>query len=289
MARIYGLNGTLRGRQGNNVFSVQNGTQVVKAYQPVVANPRTISQQTQRTKFSLAGKISSITPSEALIGLNGGSPRSRRAMYVGQLVRLASVSESNGALVASIPYENVLFSDGTLQQFSTSPTVTAVHSGTETRSRVNVSIPAMTVGVMAVGYPAGYSELCIVALYDAATSNLDAMQCFIRTVKQSSAQPDAITFWQGTRRDCYVVTYVCPFAPMSSNSAFETSDLAGSETAVSLNGSLLSALSNVRWGRTVFVSSIPVIGAQTNLAPSDGDRHVTDGDNGDVMRATKKK
>lgn len=60
MAKIYGLNGLIKGRQGNNVFSVRNGEQVVSAYNPAPANPSTSSQVAARARFKLMSQISEV-------------------------------------------------------------------------------------------------------------------------------------------------------------------------------------------------------------------------------------
>lgn len=60
MAKIYGLNGLIKGRQGNNVFSVRNGAQVVSAYNPAPANPSTSAQVAARARFKLMSQISEV-------------------------------------------------------------------------------------------------------------------------------------------------------------------------------------------------------------------------------------
>ena len=58
--------GQWRGRTGGQVYRVSHGQQIVSAYQPKVANPRTDAQQIQRAKFNLMARLNSITPSELL-------------------------------------------------------------------------------------------------------------------------------------------------------------------------------------------------------------------------------
>ena len=54
MGKAVGLVGNIRNKIGNFVFSTWNGIQVVKAYQPVVGNPRSDGQVAQRTRFDYA-------------------------------------------------------------------------------------------------------------------------------------------------------------------------------------------------------------------------------------------
>lgn len=72
MAKIYGLNGKIKGRQGNNVFRIRRGTQVVAEYNPSPLNPKTMAQVTQRGKFALANKVAG-TLKQSLMFLNTGS------------------------------------------------------------------------------------------------------------------------------------------------------------------------------------------------------------------------
>ena len=60
MAKIYGLSGTLIGRRGNDVFLVNHGTQLVRAYQPSVANPSTEAQVETRAKLKLLSQLSAV-------------------------------------------------------------------------------------------------------------------------------------------------------------------------------------------------------------------------------------
>ena len=257
MARIYGLNGLIRGRQGNNVFSIQNGTQVVKVYNPQVANPRTLAQREQRVKFALAGKMSGATPSDALIGLNGANPRARRARFVRMLTLRSSVSGTASDLVASVDYENVVYSEGSLAVYSTAPTITAVASGTASSRRVTVTIGGMTLSPLA---PTGYGELIVAALYDAETSMLDEVQVQEREVGASMQ----IVFRQGFPRDCHVAVYVVPFVNEQRLARPFSVGIADSETAVTLNARSLYHLAGSNFGLSVLLGVYPVLGAVAN-------------------------
>lgn len=270
MARIYGLNGLIQGRQGNNVFSIQNGTQVLKAYNPSVANPRTLAQQTQRVKFALAGKMSGATPNLALLGLSAAGNRGRRARFVSMLTRIASVTGSLGDLTASIPYQSVIYSEGSTPRYSANPNVTAEFGGTDVNSNVVVTFPRMYLGSIV---PQGYGEIAVVALYDTRTSMLDEVQAFER----SSSEDTTLTFRQGLRRECFVVAYVNPFIIPTSRGDLSTTPLEGGESVVSLVGSQPSAFSNAEWGVTNYVKKIHVLGTTNAVAPEpDDDRSVVE-------------
>lgn len=268
MARLYGLNGLIRGRQGNNVYAVQGGTQVLKVYNPVVYNPRTLPQREQRVKFALAGKMSSATPSEALIGINRASKRARRAAFVSSLARVASVSGTADNLVASVPYESVIYSEGALAMYSVVPTITAVAQTSASGRRVAVNVSAL---VPSADAPTNYGELVIAALYDVATSSLDEVQVGER-IAGSATQ---FLFRQGAARDCHVAVYIVPFVEQNSLSRPNSGNLTDTETAITLTANSVYRLASADFGRSVFINVYPVLGAaQSASAPI-----VTDDDN----------
>lgn len=55
--KITSIVGTGTGKLGGSVFAVSNGQQVVRAYQPRVANPKTSTQVAQRAKLKLASQF----------------------------------------------------------------------------------------------------------------------------------------------------------------------------------------------------------------------------------------
>lgn len=267
MARIYGLNGTLRGRQGNNVFSVQNGTQVVKAYQPVVSNPRSTPQMIQRAKFALAGKMSGITPSDALVGLPASSPRQRRALFVSSLARIASTTQEGGTIVATIPYDQVVYSKGSLSIYSNPAAITAVWGGQDNNSRVGVTIPRLDTANIFPPAPTGYGELAVVALYDAASSMLDEVQ----VVERSATTAINVRFRQGARRDVRVAVYYVPFMVDTRIAAQRAGNIQDAESDISLSSSLSSRLAGATFGLSIFQGVIGVIGSQQSNAPAPND------------------
>lgn len=60
MAKIYGLQGVLSGKLGNSVMAVRNGVQLVRQYQPIVANPSTPAQIENRAKLKLMSQLSAV-------------------------------------------------------------------------------------------------------------------------------------------------------------------------------------------------------------------------------------
>lgn len=292
MARIYGLNGALRGRQGNNVYSVQNGTQVVKAYQPVVTNPRSLPQREQRAKFALAGKMSGVTPILALSGLAGSNSRAKRARFVQSILRAASVSGDMNALTAAVALQDVIYSEGSLGVWSAGHSVSASW-GTGSLTRDNV-VASYIPGNVPSSAPFGYRELAIICLYDASSSTLEEVQVAdIATFNQTAIR---FTFREAGHRDCFVAAYIAPYVPTSRLANPISSGLAGSETNVSLDVTSRSFISGAEFGRSVLIGSVPLLGTPTTSVspernnPNDGDGAETfePADDGDGVRKKKR-
>lgn len=62
--KLTSIVGTGSGRLGGSVFAVRNGQQVVRTYQPQVANPQSKSQVDQRAKLKLASQLSAALAQE---------------------------------------------------------------------------------------------------------------------------------------------------------------------------------------------------------------------------------
>lgn len=268
MAKIFGLNGIIRGRQGNNVFSVQNGVQVLKQYQPAVANPRTNAQTIQRTKFALAGKMSAATPSVALSGMLGANARDKRARFVEVLLRAASVTSSASGYRAAVPLANVLYSEGSLATYSTVTSVTAAWQGSSIIAQNNIVV-TITAGAISNIRPDGYNELYVAALYDGETNNLEVVQVAERTQATVSFNLRA-----GTQHDCYVAVYQVPFVRLTSQSAPVSSNVGATETDAFLTASQSALVAGSEWGRSMLVQVVGVLGGEnvhSSVSPEGGD------------------
>lgn len=78
MAKIYGLFGAMSGKVADVVMSVRNGQQIVRKYQPVVANPKSQNQYTTRARFKMISQLSAVLASViAMPRISGVSPRNR--------------------------------------------------------------------------------------------------------------------------------------------------------------------------------------------------------------------
>lgn len=107
--------GQYSGRIGGLVFAKgDNGTQIIRTYQPTVKNPRSDAQQTQRAKLNLAGRISAAMPTNLLYSL-GNNGRERRGNFVANLIKSMTVQRSGGnneAFEAQLNPASVVISKG---------------------------------------------------------------------------------------------------------------------------------------------------------------------------------
>lgn len=60
MAKIFGLYGAMTGKVANTVMAVRNGEQIVRKYQPVVANPKSAAQIAARARLKLMSQLSAV-------------------------------------------------------------------------------------------------------------------------------------------------------------------------------------------------------------------------------------
>ena len=100
-----------RGRVGGQVYAVNGGEQIIRTYNPVVANPRTSLQQAQRAKVVLAGKLSSLTPDAVLTGM-ASSKRDRRSEYTRNIIIKAVANDTPQGYKAVLVPEDLVFSKG---------------------------------------------------------------------------------------------------------------------------------------------------------------------------------
>lgn len=76
MAKVYGLNGYLRGKLGNTVFAIRNGEQLSRQYNPNPMNPKSAIQTENRAKLKLLSQLgAALQPVIAIPRVGMVSPR----------------------------------------------------------------------------------------------------------------------------------------------------------------------------------------------------------------------
>ena len=131
--------GQFSGKMGGLVYSVRSGQQIVRAYQPIVSNPKTTAQRLQRAKANLVGRISQIVPHQILVGM-GDSRVKRRARFLRLAMQNATarVSTSDPSMInAKLDANKFIFSEGVVvPTMSMTNLVTAQSSMTVTMSKI---------------------------------------------------------------------------------------------------------------------------------------------------------
>ena len=155
--------GKFSGKLGGAVFVIRNGKQIVREYNPRPSNPKSALQLQQRAKGNLAGRISSFVPKTAIFGL-GTNAIERRSRFNSIILDAAQVTLINNEYQAKVPWENVLFSEG-----SVSPTISLKQATTT----ANAVIPSF---VRAAGIPddvyAASMARIVVLIYDSRSQQL---------------------------------------------------------------------------------------------------------------------
>lgn len=244
MAKMYGLSGILRGKMGNVVFSVKNGTQVARQYQPVVSNPKSDLQVEQRRKVILAGKLSHAFKADLLEGIGASSVAGRRALFLKNLLNSITTATVNNNESAVLQAGSLVIANGVSGVFASRGSGLVIDSGT-----VNIDwLDAQNV------YQEGYTQrLRVVVLYmlhnsngDVAITDVNEVNLATRltsfTIPQISASSGQIFAWGipivGTRGDVWNV---------EENQA---------DTSRIYNSSGLSSLSSLIYADSVFLGAI---------------------------------
>lgn len=117
--------GQFSGKLGGVVYAVRGGEQIVRAYQPVVSNPKSTAQLLQRAKGNVVGRLSAITPREVLYGLGSNNIR-RRSRFLQLALRNAKARFDGTDYVGSLPESLLTLSEGAFASpFSISSAVAA--------------------------------------------------------------------------------------------------------------------------------------------------------------------
>lgn len=141
MARIQGLTGKMSGKMGSVVFRVRQGEQIVTQYNPIVKNPNTEAQSTQRVAFKLMSQVAAAMAS-AIINRPARQGQSARNSFVQQNFHLVEGDASN----AKIRMER-------LQLTSSTSYLGSLSQGGQTGSIVNIPANVTKVRVVKVTYP----------------------------------------------------------------------------------------------------------------------------------------
>lgn len=106
--KLYGLGGVGTGKLGNQVFAVKSGVQIVRQYQPVVANPNTAAQVETRAKMKLASQVAAVVSPAIAIAPEGN--KTKRNLFISRNYSNIGYEDST----ASIALTKMQLTKGTL-------------------------------------------------------------------------------------------------------------------------------------------------------------------------------
>lgn len=108
---MQGITGKLSGKMGTAVFRVREGQQIVTQYNPIVKNPNTTGQQSQRAKFKLMSQLAAImAPGYGTMGTINRPARGKstqRNAFTQINMKLVEVDTAGEQVTAKIPMEQL--------------------------------------------------------------------------------------------------------------------------------------------------------------------------------------
>jgi len=116
MAKMYGFSGKVTGKKGDAVFQVRNGEQLIRQYNPIISNPRSVGQVAARVKMKLLSQLSAIVGNIVAIPRDGA--KSPRNLFT--QLNYGHVSVTNG--VGSIELDKLQLTKSTTPMVAISAT-----------------------------------------------------------------------------------------------------------------------------------------------------------------------
>ena len=89
--KLHGIGGVGTGKLGSMVYSVRNGQQIVRQYNPIVANPSTAAQVEARSKMKLMSQLAAIVA--PVIAINAEGLKSKRNLFISRNYPLAGYEQ----------------------------------------------------------------------------------------------------------------------------------------------------------------------------------------------------
>lgn len=253
MAKLNGIIGSGSGKVGVMVLSKgKAGQTIARAYQPQVANPNTIPQQLQRVKMNLAGKISGVVPSSALVALSMGNNRDNRADFCRTIIRNATSGLVVGVPQAQVNPERLIWGRGSAPMLAS--------LGTSVFTKNSITIP---VTVTPASYAGAYGVRVIALVARAAATPTDYQfaafsdHVFAEPAVGESQVTESITIvTPDMATGNQVMLYVVPFVLSERGLRAFGNDFAYSDAQLSTSLSLNSGYVT-DWGNSYFGGIVP--------------------------------
>lgn len=256
MSKVVGLVGSASGKLGNVVYSVVNGVQTARVYQPVVANPKSQGQRLQRAKVNLVGQVSAITPWQILSGL-GVNRRARRARFLRlamQKVTSGPAAGDTNTINAKLAAEDFIFSEGAI-----TPTMTVVNVNAAIQS-VSLTLNRMG-GVTDAEFNA--SGLLVVVVLKAASGVYESVLYRFVSSDELTGGTFTVSLPHIAEGRYFADVYCAPFRTDDGTSLrARAEELFGDSTDFNANMSYSPSAVPLLWGKSVLIQS-----AEFNPAP----------------------
>lgn len=94
--KLNGIGGVGTGKLGSMVYSVRNGQQIVRQYNPIVANPSTAAQVEVRSKMKLMSQLAAIVA--PVIAMNSNGLKTKRNEFISKNYSLAGYAENTAQI-----------------------------------------------------------------------------------------------------------------------------------------------------------------------------------------------
>lgn len=94
--KLHGIGGVGTGKLGSMVYSVRNGQQIVRQYNPIVANPSTAAQVEARSKMKLMSQLAAIVA--PVIAINAEGLKSKRNLFISRNYPLAGYEQNTAQI-----------------------------------------------------------------------------------------------------------------------------------------------------------------------------------------------
>lgn len=254
MAKIRGIAGGINGRAGEMVFSKgDNGTTIMKKYQPVVRNPRTSGQLAQRAKMNCVGQFVGLCPNALLAPLAMGSNRMNRSDLSSRLLKVASVTKNNGNFVASFPPTAVKFAHGN------QPAMTAIDSVVIEDTKVTITATSN----VPEGLLSKYGDRFVLGIMsDSGNSLYDGIIFTDHVVTTNTVQTIVMNLNQPLDEGQSIVVWRVPFVLNDGTTSVNGQNIYLGDAVIS---AALAANSNAlvaAWGDTYVVEIVPFVPGQ---------------------------
>jgi len=94
--KLHGIGGVGTGKLGSMVYSVRNGQQIVRQYNPIVANPSTEAQVAVRSKMKLMSQLAAIVA--PVIAISADGLKTKRNEFISKNYPLSSFEDSQAQI-----------------------------------------------------------------------------------------------------------------------------------------------------------------------------------------------